>query len=216
MELKANSKFGSGGPLRNHVGNECGSCRQRKWRSLHHVELICSAPKQEVIRSAGNTRSISTIRQRWLLANRARDSNPPNCPAPGLHPNRRRGHAGNRRGSAAYDGDRPHTMVQSRQAPARRPPTSGRVPLVDAGRNWLSKIPCFGSRRGLPHPAKVRRAGQAGFFFRGELCGFDPGGVVTGKIGHIEAQDVNAVAREVSGDGACRRSSGRRSPKQRR
>ena len=90
VELKPNSKFGSGGPLRNHVGNECGSCRQRKWRSLHHVELICSAPKQEVIRSAGNTRSKSTIRQWWLLANRARVSNPPDCADPGLHPDRRR------------------------------------------------------------------------------------------------------------------------------
>ena len=48
MELKPNLKFGSGGPLQNHVGNECGSCRQRKWRSLHHVESICSAPNQEV------------------------------------------------------------------------------------------------------------------------------------------------------------------------
>ena len=96
VELKPNSKFGSGGPLRNHVGNECGSCRQRKWRSLHHVELICSAPKQEVIRSAGNTRSKSTIRQWWLLANRARVSNPPDCADPGLHPDRRRDHVAKR------------------------------------------------------------------------------------------------------------------------
>jgi hypothetical protein len=103
VELKANSKFGSGGPLRNHVGNECGSGRQRKQRSLHHVELICSAPKPEVIRCAGNTRSISTIRQWWLLANWARLSNPSDCPAPGLHPN----------GAAAMPEimpDRQHTM----------------------------------------------------------------------------------------------------------
>ena len=39
-----------------------------------------------------------------ILANLARLSNGPDCPAPGLHPNRRRGHAGNRRGSAAYHG----------------------------------------------------------------------------------------------------------------
>jgi len=56
--------------------------------------------------------------------------------------------------------------VQSRQAPARRPPTSGRVPLVDAGRNWSSKIPWLGSRRAYPLSSRV---GQAGFLFRGEL-----------------------------------------------
>ena len=65
------------------------------------------------------------------------------------------------------DGDRPHTMVQSRQAPARRPPTSGRVPCVDAGRNWSSKVPCFVSRPGPPLSIKVRRSGLPGFFFRG-------------------------------------------------
>ena len=66
------------------------------------------------------------------------------------------------------DGNRQHTMVQSRQAPARRPPTSGRVPLVDAGRNWSSKIPCFGSRRGLPLSIKVATVRSAGLLFRGE------------------------------------------------
>ena len=58
--------------------------------------------RHDVIKNARSARPSSKIQNRQRLQNWARLSNPPDCAAPGLHPNRRRGHAGNRRGSAAY------------------------------------------------------------------------------------------------------------------
>ena len=87
-----------------------------------------------------------------ILANRARVSNQPNCAAPGLHPDRRRGHAGNRRGSAAYHA---RSADRSRRVGPGRPARCPRRTPGEARRRNFG----FWLRAGLPRPSKELRGG---------------------------------------------------------
>ena len=104
--------------------------------------------RHDVIKNARSARPSSKIQNRQRLQNWARLSNPPDCAAPGLHPNRRRGHAGNRRGSAAYhacSADRSRRVGPGRPAGCPR-----RTPGEARRRN-------FGvwTRAGLPRPSST-------------------------------------------------------------
>ena len=87
-----------------------------------------------------------------ILANRVRVSNGLNCATPGLHPNRRRGHAGNRRGSAAYHA---RSADRSRRVGPGRPAGCPRRTPGEARRRNFG----FWLRAGLPRPSKELRGG---------------------------------------------------------
>ena len=93
--------------LRNHVDSLSGSLVRKKQRSwTPRPQAAIARPRRLCEVLAERENEICNFKHP-ILANRARLSNPPDRAAPGLHPNRRRGHAGNRRGSAAYHGAEP-------------------------------------------------------------------------------------------------------------
>ena len=104
--------------------------------------------------SCCHTRTKPAILINWALANWARVPNPPNCAAPGLRPNRRRGHAGNRRGSEAYHA---RSADRSRRVGPGRPAGCPRRTPGEARRRNLK----FRLRAGLPRPSK--NSGEGGY-----------------------------------------------------
>ena len=161
-------------PPRRHIDRRC----RRLIRSLHaplaQEERMTSLGQMSGYDSSSRTRDNSNIRQYGIVANWARVSNPPDCPDPGLRPDRRRDQVGKRPNTGRTDArasvGRRHLLNSLLYRLRTRPPAFPgeaairriRAPLECAGPRALFDRGTIGSKKGvLPVPGPPN-----GFYFR--------------------------------------------------